>query len=264
MEAAERGAEKQKDRERDGKGRKSLEEDRQDARRVARSGSEGRSSPYRSRSRRRGGAGSSPAQAPATCASETLPSPTLTPAPPATGGAAPPVVSPVAALGNFGGLAAGAGAPGQNDTIGAFCRLCGVDERAEIALRNLPQHLAAQIIAEGPVLGVNASAILMVRVHKAEREGMPFRLLVVPPRPRFAGGSDPVDAWINQYGVDISAENAFRALPPELQRYVINEGPLRGMNASALLMSRVRRVQGHNGAASAPRLGAGGVVGLAR
>ena len=69
---------------------------------------------------------------------------------------------------------------------------------------------------------------------------------------------DIVTAFIMQHGVDApwlllsssercrrmaqaSAEGALRALPMEAQRQVVGEGPLRGLNASALLMSRIRR-----------------------
>ncbi|OLP81674.1 hypothetical protein AK812_SmicGene37752 [Symbiodinium microadriaticum] len=76
--------------------------------------------------------------------------------------------SPVLALGNFGGRAAGQGAPGQNDQISLFCRASGVDQRAEISLRGLPVHLAAEIMAGGPLLGVNSSSVLMARIHQAE------------------------------------------------------------------------------------------------
>lgn len=155
-----------------------------------------------------------------------------------------PAFSPVAALGNFGGRAAGVGAPGANDAIGAFCRASAVDQRAEIALRGLPPHLAAEVVAQGPILGVNSSAILMVRVHKVEQQHMQPKLAL--PRPgslAAAAAGDPIAAFISAYGVDASAESALRSLPPELQRQVISDGPLRGLNASALLMSRVRRVQ---------------------
>mmetsp|Transcript_87868 Transcript_87868/g.273093 ORF Transcript_87868/g.273093 Transcript_87868/m.273093 type:complete len:256 (+) Transcript_87868:433-1200(+) len=154
-------------------------------------------------------------------------------------------ISPVAALGNFGGRAAGIGAPGANDAIGAFCRASAVDQRAEIALRGLPPHLANEVVAQGPILGVNSSAILMVRVHKAEQQNMQPKMAL--PRPGYmpvVNPSDPISAFIAAYGVDSSAESALRALPPELQSQVISDGPLRGMNASALLMSRIRRVQG--------------------
>ena len=55
-----------------------------------------------------------------------------------------------------------------------------MDQRAEISLRGLPVHLAADIMAQGcghkscikvlaarPILGLNSSAVLMARIHKA-------------------------------------------------------------------------------------------------
>lgn len=162
--------------------------------------------------------------------------------------------SMVLALGNFGGRAAGQGAPGQNDQISLFCRASGVDQRAEISLRGLPVHLAAEIMAQGPILGVNSSAVLMARIHKAEQMSRTRNLSLgntAAVQAAHASG-DLVTAFIAQYGVDASAEGALRALPMEAQRQVIGEGPLRGLNASALLMSRIRRVQGSLSAAAHP------------
>ncbi|CAE7030825.1 yfkN [Symbiodinium sp. CCMP2592] len=70
---------------------------------------------------------------------------------------------------------------------------------------------------------------------------------------------DLVSAFIAQYGVDASAEGALRNLPADAQRQVIGEGPLRGLNASALLMSRIRRVQGSLAAVTSHPMGPGGM-----
>mmetsp|Transcript_49860 Transcript_49860/g.115802 ORF Transcript_49860/g.115802 Transcript_49860/m.115802 type:complete len:573 (-) Transcript_49860:75-1793(-) len=142
------------------------------------------------------------------------------------------VISPVAALGNFGGRAAGIGYLGANDAIGAFCRASGVDQRAEIALRGLPPHLAAEVVAQGPIFGVNASAILMVRVHKAEQQNMVPKLALPRPgapalwssTPGYEHFGDPNAAFMSAYGVDSSvgkAASALRALPPELEQQAI-------------------------------------------
>lgn len=58
-----------------------------------------------------------------------------------------------------------------------------------------------------------------------------------------AQAGDPVAIFIAQYGCDYSSEQALKALPIEKQCKVLNEGPLRGTNASAVLMSRIRRAQ---------------------
>lgn len=160
------------------------------------------------------------------------------------GGRAGSALNNVGAMGNFGGRAAGFGRPGQNDWISAFCLTSGVDERAEVALRGLPLHLAQLVVAEGPILGNNASAMLMLRVQKAEQlsRSTSHVQMVRSDTVAAARGGDPIAAFVVQYGVDQSAEVALRALPLELQRAVINDGPLRGNNASALLMSRIRKV----------------------
>eukprot|EP00439_Symbiodinium_sp_Y106_P086708 s400_g35.t1 len=66
------------------------------------------------------------------------------------------------------------------------------------------------------------------------------------PRPETvaaAAAGDPVAKFCMQHAVDYSAENALRALPVELQCRILNEGPLRASNPSAVLMSRIRKAQ---------------------
>ncbi|CAK9101895.1 2-isopropylmalate synthase [Durusdinium trenchii] len=66
------------------------------------------------------------------------------------------------------------------------------------------------------------------------------------PRPETvaaAAAGDPVAKFCMQHAVDYSAENALRALPVELQCKILNEGPLRASNPSAVLMSRIRKAQ---------------------
>eukprot|EP00435_Cladocopium_sp_Y103_P034681 s3413_g9.t1 len=58
-----------------------------------------------------------------------------------------------------------------------------------------------------------------------------------------AAAGDPVAKFCMQHAVDYSAENALRALPVELQCKILNEGPLRASNPSAVLMSRIRKAQ---------------------
>ncbi|CAE7944164.1 leuA [Symbiodinium necroappetens] len=58
-----------------------------------------------------------------------------------------------------------------------------------------------------------------------------------------ATAGDPVAKFCMQHAVDYSAENALRALPVELQCKILNEGPLRASNPSAVLMSRIRKAQ---------------------
>ncbi|CAK9061992.1 unnamed protein product [Durusdinium trenchii] len=112
-----------------------------------------------------------------------------------------------------------------------------------------------------PILGVNSSAVLMARIHKAEQMSRTRNLSLgntAAVQAAHASG-DVVTAFIMQYGVDASAEGALRALPIDAQRQVIGEGPLRGLNASALLMSRIRRVQGSLAASAAHPMGPGGM-----
>mmetsp|Transcript_77347 Transcript_77347/g.128230 ORF Transcript_77347/g.128230 Transcript_77347/m.128230 type:complete len:105 (+) Transcript_77347:2-316(+) len=87
----------------------------------------------------------------------------------------------------------------------------------------------------------------MVRIHRAEQQKMAQPGPVVRPDTLAAAlAGDPIAAYVAQYGVDQSAESTLRLLSPELQCAVMNDGPLRGTNTSAMLMSRIRRYQ-HGG-----------------
>lgn len=69
---------------------------------------------------------------------------------------------------------------------------------------------------------------------------------VRPARPEtkaLAEEGDPVAIFVIQHGCDASSELALRKLPIEKQCQVLNSGPLNGTNPSAVLMSRIRKLQ---------------------
>merc|ERR1719263_844679 len=127
-------------------------------------------------------------------------------------------------------------------------------------------HVQQQIISEGPLHGPNGSAVLMARVRKAEQRLSKPGGVDVPlaapvsqasmaatltmqamgqgperrPRPEtlaLAARGDPIAIFVTQNGIDYSAETALRSLPINQQCKVLNEGPLRGTNASRVLMA---------------------------
>jgi len=53
-------------------------------------------------------------------------------------------------------------------------------------------------------------------------------------------GGDEVSQWVAQNRLDRSADNALRSLPPDLQRKVMDMGPIIGSNPSAIVMGRIR------------------------
>lgn len=169
--------------------------------------------------------------------------------PAAAAGAAAALALAVAPPGSIAATAAAIAQLGAQDAVGAFCRASGVDQNSELALRALPPQLQQVVVAEGAIMGMNPSAILIARIRKVET-AVPIGSVTPPPgyRPRpetvaAAAAGDPVAIFCTQHGVDYSAENALRALPVELQCRVLNEGPLRAQNPSAVLMSRVRKSQ---------------------
>jgi len=139
-------------------------------------------------------------------------------------------------------------AVGASDVIGVFCRSAGADQNSEQALRALPAHLQQAVMAEGSIAGLNPSAVLMGRIRKVENNAGASAAAAGLHRPRpetvaAAAAGDPVAKFCMQHAVDYSAENALRALPVELQCRILNEGPLRASNPSAVLMSRIRKAQ---------------------
>jgi len=141
-------------------------------------------------------------------------------------------------------------AVGASDVIGVFCRSAGADQNSEQALRALPVHLQQLVMAEGSIAGLNPSAVLIGRIRKVENNAGAANAAAAAglhrPRPETvaaAAAGDPVAKFCMQHAVDYSAENALRALPVELQCKILNEGPLRASNPSAVLMSRIRKAQ---------------------
>lgn len=69
---------------------------------------------------------------------------------------------------------------------------------------------------------------------------------VAPPPPPtqlrsgFSGGGDDVSQWVTQNQLDRTAENSLRSLPPDVQRKVMDMGPIIGTNPSAIVMGRIR------------------------
>lgn len=66
---------------------------------------------------------------------------------------------------------------------------------------------------------------------------------VVSPPARAAAADPAVEQFLQETRADQRASGALRALPAELQRKVVAEGPVSGTNPSAVLMARVRKVE---------------------
>lgn len=145
-----------------------------------------------------------------------------------------------------------------------FCARNGVDMNAMQALLSLQDHGQRSVMNEGPLVGTNASALLMSRVRKARDGGYPPQGTTPLPLPSnlpvHAQPADPetqaaVERFLSLLPVDASAANALRAAAPVVQRQVLADKPLQGCNnPSAVLVANIRR------AMSVPDL-AGGAAG---
>lgn len=111
-----------------------------------------------------------------------------------------------------------------------------------MALHAQQFHFRQPVMAEGIMNGFNHSAMLMAR-NSMGLGALPNNVRPRPETVAAAAAGDPIAIFCTQHSVDYSAENALRALPVELQCRVLNEGPLRAQNPSAVLMSRVRKAQ---------------------
>lgn len=149
------------------------------------------------------------------------------------------------------------------DPVEAFIRDNQVDAFAASTLRGLPQPILRDVLAEGSITGTNTSAVLMGRIRTVERKHAAAKSLGGADRSLGGGDCEKAEDVVTQFiadnSIDAGAEEAFRSLDPELQKQVIEEGPLRGTtNPSAVMMSRIRRVrQGGRG----PRPPSGGSAG---
>lgn len=100
-----------------------------------------------------------------------------------------------------------------------------LDEDAAAALRSSPEEVVQSVISQGPPTGENPSALVMGRLRQVSADSV-----------------QDFDTFISM--VDQKAKEAFAAQSEELIQAVMEEGPLIGVNPSAILMARIRKAGG--------------------
>lgn len=142
--------------------------------------------------------------------------------------------------GMFGGAALGGGA---ND-VDSFVAMNKLDASAASKLRGMAPHVRKAVMDRGDLKDArNPNAVLMGRIRDAEREaGGGSGMAMANFGPAISGfppGS--LDAFIAENRIDASAGDKLRALPPDVQKAVIDRGNLTdARNPNAMLMGRIR------------------------
>jgi len=143
----------------------------------------------------------------------------------------------------------------------------GIDDSVANALRNLSHEGQRQIINSDLSNCRNPSAVLLSRIRAVETQVAARSAVMLPARPppppmtprppllpavqyrsqtpsALVGGSgESPEAFIQRHNLDQEAAQAMRALPPELQRQVMERGELINCrNPSKVLISRIRQL----------------------
>lgn len=117
----------------------------------------------------------------------------------------------------------------------------GVDESAAQALLSAPRQVQQSILRDKSIQlqgWENPSAVLMAIIRRATSAGLEVAA---------TAANDDVARWASQNNLDQSAVSAIRSLPPELQRKVMDMGPVLGSNPSAIVMGRIRLARTNQG-----------------
>jgi len=132
-----------------------------------------------------------------------------------------------------------------------------IDDNAGNALREASDEIKQSVLEEGAVTGRNKSAILMSRIRRAQSGGgggsrAPSRSQgglndhAAPPAQPKASEEDVATeamAFCEANGIEASALEELLSHSIEVQTAVMNEGNITGRNPSAVLMSRIRRLE---------------------
>jgi len=114
-----------------------------------------------------------------------------------------------------------------------FIKENGLDSHAEEALRKQTDEVIQAILSEGPLRGRNPSALLVARIRQITS--------TIRQEEKYYTQNE-IDAFAEESGLDGKAHEVLSAQSDDLIRRIIDEGPLRGRNPSALLMARIRQL----------------------
>eukprot|EP00927_Polykrikos_kofoidii_P046326 TRINITY_DN40555_c0_g1_i1.p1 TRINITY_DN40555_c0_g1~~TRINITY_DN40555_c0_g1_i1.p1 ORF type:complete len:552 (+),score=97.15 TRINITY_DN40555_c0_g1_i1:44-1657(+) len=132
------------------------------------------------------------------------------------------------------------GALGSNVSVEEFARQNSLDASAIKTLREQQLDVQQKVISEGFLTGTNKSAVLMSRVRRVVEQAKEH-FGHVSPAP--AQSEDAIGAFARENALDSAAERALRDQPETVFQRVLDEGPITGLNRSAIVISRIRRVQ---------------------
>ena len=128
--------------------------------------------------------------------------------------------------------------PSGNDILETFLSRHGIDAGGREALRQLPAELQLAVLAHDHDIGEGGRNPSQ---HLVSLIGMAWAGTLKPPQ---ASDHEAHEAFLGRSGIDDAARQAFFELPTNLQKVVIDEGPiLHCWNPSAVLHSRIGRAR---------------------
>jgi len=148
------------------------------------------------------------------------------------------------------------GASGSMSRVDIFCQENGLDPSAQKTLREQPLDTQERVVSEGFLTGNNKSAVLMSRIRRIASGGAPPAEVTAAVAARasqgmgsagggFGGGGyeDNIARFARENNIDSGAEKVLREQRSAVQQLVLDEGNISGGNRSAILISRIRRIE---------------------
>lgn len=158
---------------------------------------------------------------------------------------------------------------GASMSIEEFATMNQLDEQCMAVLRIQPGEVQQFVISQGPAGGTNPSAIVMARIKKhgsravanvpevegftskkrseteeRERERpkqLPQSIVGMSQFTQLGGAAMSLEEFSLMNNLDEKCVQVLNIQPPEVQQYVISQGPAGGTNPSAIVMARIKK-----------------------
>lgn len=121
--------------------------------------------------------------------------------------------------------------PPGSDQTAVFAAGNKLDKASEEIVRSLPDTARLRVIRAGPVVGHDREAVVMARIRRA-MEGVSG-----------AGEVPDLQTFVANNWIGTATERVLRAATPELQRKVMQKGPLLGPCPQKELLDRLDRLE---------------------
>jgi hypothetical protein len=126
----------------------------------------------------------------------------------------------------------------SSDSVEAYIKEFNLDEKAAAELLDLTPAEQAEVIEARPTNARNPSAVVTSRIQAVKSQGQLAQV---------------VEEYLVRHGVDETVSQMLRGSHPETQKQIVTSDLSNCRNPSAVLLSRIRAVEGqHHGVVSKP------------